>query len=185
MQRSTVSLGMKPWSLLIALAATIWVTGNVVLGAVVAPAAFSVAPPRGTLITREAAGAIFGTVLERWSNMPVTVLLTVVLFSLGMLVGRAWGERRRLVASLLLGVLCLTWACHHLARQTLVEVAALAEERRQTPERSPASEVIFAERHHASERWVGAETLAALLLAVGGVVGVVRMGRASAQRCTV
>ena len=171
---------MKPWYLLISFSATIWVTGNVVLGAVVAPAAFSVAPPRGTLISREAAGAIFGAVLERWTNLPVTVLLTVILFSLGMLIGQAWSEGRKLIAGLLLGTLCLTWASHSLARQTLTEVAALAEERRQVSERTPASEVHFAERHHASERWVGAETLVALLLAVGGVVGVVRQRRASA-----
>ena len=171
---------MKALALLLAIPATIWCTGNLVLALVVAPAAFQAAPPRGDLISREAAGAIFGVVLERWTDLPVAVLLTPILFALGMLVGRAWSARKWFLAGVLLLGLGLTWGAHSVARQTITEVAALAETRRQQTERTPESEAIFAVRHRASERWVVIETVAALLLAVGGTVAALRARPASA-----
>lgn len=58
---------MRALTVIILVLATIWCAGNVILGAVAAKGVFLHAPPHADHITREAAGAIFGKVLERWS----------------------------------------------------------------------------------------------------------------------
>ena len=58
---------MRALVVIILVLATIWCAGNVILGAVAAKGIFLHAPPHADHITREAAGAIFGKVLERWS----------------------------------------------------------------------------------------------------------------------
>jgi hypothetical protein len=163
----------------ILVASTLWFAGHAVLALVVAPAAFSFAPPKGDQITREAAGALFGLALNRWSGMPITILQTIILLGLGLLAGTAWrlGQRRRGMGLVI--VICLTWVVHVQTGRVIEDVSRRAAER-QAQVRTDEADTAFAEQHQASERWFGLEMLIALAIASGAAVTLARDRGASA-----
>jgi hypothetical protein len=173
---------MIPW--LLTIAGAVWTTGNSVL-LLTAFSAFHWA--NRDLLSRDAAGAVFGTTLERWSSL-VAIPLIVVLFSLGWLAGGAWKARRIGWATTWAMALGLLWAVHALNHQTTVQanqVHAGIVELKAKPQTDqgplPALEQRFAALHHASERWHGVETLLALGVTVGAATVLLRRLRRAEQ----
>jgi hypothetical protein len=169
-----------PWS--ITVLGAIWTAGNSLL-VVVAVAIFAWAPPHGDLVTRAAAGAIFGTALARWSAI-VSFLLIPLLIALGWLAGTALREQRKNAALIWLLVMSCSWGTHAVNQDSVTQVNQLAAEIR-TEQAKPAGtsttlhdlEVHFADLHAASTRWHAVETLVALGLLIGGSVILLRQPR--------
>lgn len=169
-----------PWS--ITVLGTIWTVGNGLL-IVVATAIFTWAPPHGELVTRAAAGAIFGTALAKWSAI-VSALLIPLLIALGWLAGTALREKRKNTALIWLLVMASVWGTHAVNQESVTQVNQLAAEIR-TEQAKPAGtstslhdlEVRFAGLHAASTRWHTVETILALGLLIGGSVALLRQPR--------
>ncbi len=168
------------WS--ITVLGAIWTTGNSIL-VVVAMAIFAWAPPHGELVTRAAAGAIFGTALAKWSAI-VSVLLIPLLLALGWLAGTALREKRKNAALIWLLVMASAWGTHAVNQDSVTQANQRAAEIR-GEQAKPAGtsttlhdlEVRFAELHVASTRWHIVETLVALGLLSGGSVVLLRQPR--------
>lgn len=164
---------MKMLLTLTLLTACIWLVGNLVLGALVAPGLFAHAPVD---ITRAQAGLLFGDLLTRWIAIVDLSLWMVLLVELALIAGyllhlQRWGLM--LCAVLALGGLT---GVHLWARTTVREAgqqrpAALATGPAQIlPDEQ---HVAFAAVHQRSETLFAAETL--LLAAVVLVIAVASM----------
>jgi hypothetical protein len=158
-------------------AAVMWVTGNIVV-VVTAPTLFAHAPPKAPangvsqdLVSHEGAGAVFGDILHAWSRvlecgpLPAcaiaTALLSVALYR------RGWRATASLCsAALVTAIACHGWGWWLQARMSDL----LASLRAGTSEGSAWSS--FNALHHRAEAVMGAETVAALVLAalIGTVI---------------
>jgi len=149
------------------IAATAWVAGTTLL-AVAAPIAFSFAPPRGDLLTREAAGAVFGALLVTWSRIIDVSLWPLCLGALAALAYALRGQRVALALCLVGLVACATG--HALARHSTVTTVAMAEARRA----GHGDEVAFAHAHTRNRTLISLEALIALGLVSGAGVALAR-----------
>ncbi len=167
------------WLLLFALTLA-WVASGAALVAA-AQAIFSQAPPRAELITRDAAGAIFGRLLLGWSAVMAAVALAIPVLA-------AWlGEldrregRRRWPGWLLLAAALALPACHGWAWQAAHAGSALAGEIRSAGAGKavsvdlPALKGEFAVLHARSMRLGSAAWIAAAVLA--GLAGAALLRR--------
>jgi cytosine/uracil/thiamine/allantoin permease len=73
-----------------------WLAINVALGALIAPALFSHAPPHADLLSRAIAGELFGDVLKRWIAFSNSSVLWLTVLPLAVLSGYALRDRNRL-----------------------------------------------------------------------------------------
>lgn len=173
-----------PW--LLTVVGTIWATGNLAL-LIVATALFSWAPPKGDLLSRAAAGAAFGTVLERWSAV-TTLLMLITMCAVGWCGIIAWRREWRGRAIALAAAVTLTVIIHTTCQQTIVTVNHMGvgiRELRAKPDTDPkvlaSLEERFAKFHSASEVWFSLETLIGLSLLLGGSIALFRQTQTSAQ----
>ncbi len=170
---------MGPY-LLVLIPGTIWVTGNALLGAVVARALFAHAPapmaPTGPdQITRTMAGQLFGDCLEVWYGIPLTVCCLLVCIGLGWLAGRAQAARRPLTSGALILAFVVLGFLHLQAKGTVTTVGQQAEAlRRATPAEAEALRPAFQASHHASESLVKLETAVVFLLVAGIAIAALR-----------
>lgn len=137
---------------------------DLVLGAVVAPAAFAHAAPRGPVFTRDQAGLFFGEVLARWS-----ALGGIIAWFVAALAGAvAWlvVARRPVLAVLLpLAALALI-GCHQVSAGVVAEGLAYGL-KAVAGQVSVAEEVHFKlEVHPASMRWFALEMAALAAISV-------------------
>ena len=158
------------WLLLFALSVA-WVASGVAIVAA-AQAIFSQAPPRAELITRDAAGAIFGRLLLGWSAVAAVAAVVIPMLA-AWLVERDRRERRpRWPGWLLLASALALPACHGWAWQAAHAGSALAAEIRTTAAGKantvdlPALKAELAVLHARSRRLGSAAWIAAAALAV-------------------
>ena len=161
---------MRALFLVVLVLALVWVVVAATLGGVVAPAVFSFAPPRGELIGRDAAGALFGAALMRWlalSDLLLPVLLLAVLAGCFGL----WRQGWKLFAGAILAVAAVHAGCHTIGSMVSREADVVATAARQA--HTPAGDdPRFASLHRWSTLLFSVEAGAALVLvlAAGGVV---------------
>jgi hypothetical protein len=152
--------------------ATVWFAGNIVLGAVGAPAIFSHA--YSGEITKDLAGAIFGDTLMRWTHV-VDVGLQVLLGGvLLVLAGVALGVRRHLVMVLCLVALVAVGGLHAWSRATINETRASAPPTEAGKAYSDEQRAAFNVLHLRSERLMIAESLLLLAVAIASGVALCR-----------
>ncbi len=176
-----------PW--LLTLIGALWAGGSGVL-LMSATALFSWAPPRGELLTRAAAGAAFGTMLERWSAV-TTLLMLLTMCALGWCGIVAWRRELRGRAIAFAAAVTLIVVIHSTAQQMVTLVNHMGTDLRNqhaTPDADPKRlakmEENFAKFHSAAETWFALETLFALGLLVGGSVAVLRQARPQTRPTT-
>lgn len=162
--------------LLILIPGTIWVTGNLLLGAVVARTVFSHAPaPMAAVgpdqISRAMAGQLFGDALQMWYGVPLSIACVAVCIGLGWLGGRAKAAGKPLTtAALIMAFVALTL----LHTQTVAVVKAVGSQAQElrtlTGPELEERRLAFQQAHHASENLVKLETLVVLVLVVGATI---------------
>lgn len=169
-----------PWILTVV--GAMWTTGNLAL-LIVATALFSWAPPQRELLSRAAAGAAFGTVLERWSAV-TTLLMLITICALGWCAILAWRREWRGRAIALAAAITLVVIVHSTCQQTISTVnhmGAGIRDLRANPDTDPkvlaSLEQRFAKFHSASEIWYGLETVLGLGLLIAGSIAVLRQPR--------
>lgn len=159
--------GWRLAALVVLGAAVAWVAGILLLGAVVAPAVFAHAPPRGMDYDRLTAGAVFGDVLAGWRG---AVQICWAALSIGMLGATllAWGARRRGLGVAALALWLAVAVAHLVAQAGIGEAARALETIRAGGPDAPALRQRFdAELHPRSTRLLGIE---ALLVSATGLV---------------
>ena len=147
-----------------------WVVAAMTLGGLVAPAVFSLAPPRGELITRETAGAVFGVALMRWLTVGDVMLPVLLLAVLAAGYG-LWRQGWKLVAGAILAVAAVHAGSHTIGAMVSREADAVATAARQAGT-AAGDDPRFASLHRWSTLLFSVETGAALalVLAAGGVI---------------
>ncbi len=167
------------WLLLFALAVA-WVASGAALVAA-AQAIFSQAPPGTNLITRDAAGAIFGRLLLGWSAVAAVAAIVIPILAAWLTELDRRERRRRWPGWLLLAAALALPACHGWAWQAAHAGSALAAEiRTSTGSKTsnvdlPALKAEFAVLHARSRRLGAAAWLAAAVLA--GLAGAALLRR--------
>ena len=152
--------------------ATVWFAGNIVLGAVAAPAIFSHVYTGD--VSKELAGAIFGGTLARWTNV-VDVGLQVLLGGvLLILAGVTLGLRRRLLMGLCLAALVTIGGLHAWSRTTLIETRNGAPPTTAGKPYSDEQRAAFNVLHLRSERLMIAESLLLLAVAIASGIALCR-----------
>lgn len=143
-----------------------WLAGNLVMGGMVAPAVFSLAPPRGDVLNRALAGQIVGLALERWSFLALLLWTAVLACVLRLTVVLLAQRRRGLVLVLVAGALALL-ALRPLGHVAVVEGGQLAAElRRDAPPDTDPRRAQFRALHGRSMALGLVETLVVAALAV-------------------
>ncbi len=157
----------RPALVILLIAATAWVAGTVLL-AVAAPMVFSFAPPKGELLSREAAGTVFGALLMTWSQIIDVSLWPLCLGALATLAYALRGQRLALIVCMMALAACTT--AHALARHSTVSTVAMAAQLRV----GQGDEVAFAKAHARNRTLVTLEALIALGLVVGAGMALAR-----------
>ena len=177
---------MRVISWFVTVIGAMWTTGNCVL----LMAAFSIfswthADAEGGLITRAAAGAAFGTILERWAAV-LTLPMLLTACALGWCGILAWRSKRRGRAIAFAIAVSLVVITHTTCQQivtTVNHMSAGVRELKLKPDTDPnvlaSLEERFAKLHGTSEIVFSIETLVALGLLVGGSIAVLRQPRAA------
>lgn len=168
---------MRAIAIIGGLAASAWLTGNVVLAAVAMTMFGSLTDSIGEASGRSAAGQAFGDILAWWAPAvwPLFALLAVAVVARA---GQSLGTGRR-AAPLAAIVLTLGLAGTHLYTHHLV--GAVAAARDALPADSVASEdPDFQKLHKTSERMMGLETV--LVLVVGCLLPMLAVGQRHAER---
>ena len=155
----------------------IWLAGNLVLGAVTASGVFSFAPPKGDVISRAVAGAIFGEVLTRWTTVVDVSLQIAVPGLLLVLTGAAISLRRRGAAVLCVLAVCGLLGAHTWSRSVLGQARAAAPPSDATKTYSTEQQEAFVALHHSSERLFSAESFLLLLIVVGAGIALAKHDR--------
>ena len=155
-------------------ASTVWFAGNIVLGAIVAPAIFHHAPAYSNDLTRDLAGALFGDTLMRWLKVVdygLQVLLGGVLLVLS---GVALGLRRRLTMGLCLVALTALLGLHAWSGSTTTEAKASAPPIETGKPYSDEQRAAFIVLHEQSKRLMIAESLLLLAVAIASGIALCR-----------
>ena len=163
---------MRPLFLVVLVISLIWVTVAATLGAIVAPAIFSYAPPRGDMFSRDAAGAAFGAALMRWlsaSDILLPALLLAVLGGCFLL----WRQNRKWLAGGILVVAAVMAASQTIGGIVTREANTVADAARSagTP---VGNDPRFANLHRWSSQLFSVEAGAALVLTLIAGVMVLR-----------
>lgn len=145
----------------------IWLAGNLVLGAVAASSVFSFAPPKGDVVSRAVAGAIFGEVLARWTTVIDVSLQIAVPGLLLVLTGAAISLRRHAAAVLCVLAVTGLLGVHTWSRSVLGQARAAAPPTDAAKTYSPEQQETFVALHRSSERLFLAESFLLLLVVVG------------------
>lgn len=177
---------MRVISWFVTVIGAMWTTGNcVLLMAAFAMFSWTHANAEGGLITRAAAGAAFGTILERWSMVLILPMLitTCALGWCGILAWRAKRRGRAIAFALAVSLVVITHMTCQQVGTTVNEMSAKIRFLRLQPGADPqelaTKEQRFAEFHGASMMLFSFETLVALGLLVGGSIAVLRQPRAA------
>lgn len=158
---------MRALTVIILVLATTWCAGNVILGAVAAKGVFLHAPPHADVISREAAGAIFGKVLERWSFAVDVGFLPLIGVLILLLAGALLNLKRLGLMVLCLAALGGIAGVHLWSRAILQEALATAPP---TDPKAPYSEEqreTFNTLHKRSTSVFSAEAGLLLVLIIG------------------
>jgi hypothetical protein len=157
--------------------ATIWLAGDLVLGAVAAPGVFSFAPPKGDGISRAVAGGIFGEIIARWTMVVDVSLQVVVPGLLLVLTGAAISLRRRGAAVLCVLAVAGLLGVHTWSRSVSAEVRAAAPPSDESKPYTSEQQAAFVALHYSSERLYAVECFLLLLIVAGAGVALVRRDR--------
>lgn len=147
--------------------AAVWCAGNLILGAIAASGVFSFAPPKGDVISRAVAGAIFGEVLTRWTTVVDVSLQIAVPGLLLVLTGAALSLRRHLAAVLCVLAVAGLLGLHTWSRSVLHEARASAPPTDIAKPYNAEQQETFVALHRSSERLFIAESILLLLVVAG------------------
>jgi hypothetical protein len=154
---------MRAWLAAALVACTAWCAGNVAL-VFVAQKVFAIAPPRGEVYSRAEAGALFGSMLQSWTQASffLLLILAVALVVVIILLARL---RKLALASLTCAALAACVALYWSGTSLMVRAQQKSEAARQKG-LDPNSEPGFAALHRRSTQVFGMQTV---LLAIIGI----------------
>jgi hypothetical protein len=163
---------MRLATLVLLILCTAWAAGALVVGGLVAPGVFALAPPRGDALTRQLAGLVVGEVLMRWSLTALilwaAVLACLVRLATGLIAGRRW---RWAVLVLVAAVVLL--GLRPLNHALVSEGRALAAEIRRDPAALDDGRAAHFRARHGLAMAVGlAEVMVVLAIAGAATVAV-------------
>jgi hypothetical protein len=162
---------MRAWLGATLVACTAWCTGNIVL-VFVAQKVFALAPPKDDVYSRADAGALFGGMLQSWTQVSffLLLILAVALVVVIILLARL---RRMALASLTCAALAACVALYWSGTSLIVRAQEKSEAARQKG-LDPNSEPGFAALHRRSTQVFGMQTVLLAILGVSFLVAVSR-----------
>ena len=154
-----------------------WCAGNLVLGAVAASGVFSFAPPKGDVVSRAVAGALFGEVLARWAAVVAVSFQIAVPGLLLMLTGAAISLRRHVAAGICVTAVVGLILIHTWSGSVLTQDRAVAPPTDPAKPYSSEQQEAFVVLHRSSERLFIVESFLLLLVVVGAGIALAKRDR--------